>query len=132
MPWKATLPVDERHRFVKLALRDLQSMTALCQDFGVSRKTGYKWIERYNAGGMPALEDQSRAPKHRPWTVDVSLSKQLVELRKKHPRWGARKIREVLATRVPPEECPAASTIHELLVRHGLVNEHRRRRRVDG
>jgi len=120
--------MDERRRFVEAAYRSEIPMTELCELFGISRKTGYKWLDRFDAKGREGLLDRSRAPKNRPWVTDPQLEKELVRFRKAHPRWGARKVRHVLATRWPEKDWPAPSTITDIFHRHGLVVSRRRRR----
>ena len=130
MPWNWTDAMNQRTRFV-LAYEDgLYSMTELCQRFGVSRKTGYKWLHRYRDHGLDGLKDQSRAPHHCPHQTPASIEELLLETRRSHPRWGPRKLIDYLRPRYPDVTLPAASTVGALLKRHGLVARKRRRRRV--
>lgn len=105
-------------------------MTQLCRDFGVSRKTGYKWVERFFESGAPGLADLSRAPVRRPHALDDTLAEAIVELRKKHPTWGPKKLLAYLSRKHPKREWPAQSTIGALLKRRGLVEPRRRRSRT--
>lgn len=86
MPWNQTCPMSERAKFALAAEEGLFSMTELCRRFGISRKTGYKWLGRYREGGLEALEDRSRAPKTIPHQTPEPVEKALVALRQKHPR----------------------------------------------
>jgi len=133
MPWKDWSVMEERMRFV-LRLKDGESMTSLCREFGISRVTGYKIFERYEECGMEGLTDRSR----RPWRYANSLPPQveaaIVAARREKPSWGARKIRERLLRRWDGAvKVPARSTIHAVLDRHGLVKRYKRpRTRTEG
>ncbi len=132
MPWKECHVVDERLRFVARRL-DGESMTALCAEFGISRKTGYKIFDRYKDYGVHGLTDRSRRPYRHAQQLPLVLETQIVRLKKEYPDWGAPKIREKLRGRCGPLPCPAISTVHAILDRHGLVQRRRRRRpRVTG
>jgi putative transposase len=111
--------VDQREEFVLAHLRGERTMTQLCRDFGVSRKTGYKWVERFFESGAPGLADLSRAPVRRPHALDDTLAETIVELRKKHPTWGPKKLLAYLSRKHPKREWPAQSTIGALLKRRG-------------
>src|SRR6059036_1572444 len=128
MPWKECSVMDERVRFVARLLEG-EKMTALCREFAISRKTGYKIFDRYKESGLEALTDRSR----RPWRYGNQLPQQveatILNLKREKPYWGARKIRERLLRRFSCEvKVPARSTIHALLDRHGLVQRQGRKR----
>jgi putative transposase len=127
MPWKECHVEDERLRFIARLL-DGESMTALCAEFGISRKTGYKIYDRYKDYGVHGLTDRSRRPYRHANQLPLVLEKQIVGLKREYPEWGAPKIREKLRGRCGPLRCPAISTIHAVLDRHGLVQRRRRRR----
>ena len=127
MPWKECHVEDERLRFIARLL-DGESMTALCAAFGISRKTGYKIYDRYKDYGVEGLTDRSRRPYRHANQLPLVLEKQIVRLKRDYPDWGAPKIREKLRGRCGPLRCPAISTIHAVLDRHGLVHRRRRRR----
>ena len=127
MPWKECQPVDERLRFVARLL-DGEQMTALCAEFGISRKTGYKIYTRYKDYGLQGLTDRSRRPYRHANQLPLVLEKQIVRLKREYPDWGAPKIREKLRGRCGPLRCPAISTVHAVLDRYGLVRRRRRRR----
>src|SRR5882724_12022592 len=101
MPWQDLSPVNLRMRFVTDWQRDGWTMTELCADYQISRKTGYKWVERFETAGPPGLEDVSRRPAHSPSATDAARVETLVALRTRHPRWGARKLLAVAARRDP-------------------------------
>jgi putative transposase len=120
--------VDERARFVA-RLMDGEPMTALCEEFGISRKTGYKIFQRYQQIGVRGLSDRSRRPYRHANQLPLAVETLIVRLKKDYPTWGAPKIRERLRQRWPDIPCPAISTVHAVLDRHGLVTHRRRRRR---
>lgn len=128
MPWAETEPMKERMRFVADAERGLYSMTELCGRYGISRRTGYKWLDRYDANGPAGLLERSRAPGCCPHRIDASVAAAIVEARRQHPSWGPRKLLAWLDEHRPDLDLPAASTAGDLLKRRGLVAPRRRRR----
>ena len=132
MPWKECHVEDERLRFVARLL-DGEKMTALCEEFGISRKTGYKIYDRYRDVGVRGLTDRSRRPYRHANQLPLLIEKTIVRLKREYPSWGAPKIRERLRQRCPGVQCPAISTVHAVLDRHGLVTRRKRRRvRLEG
>lgn len=128
MPWKESSVMDERMRFV-IRLNDGESMAALCREFGISRKTGYKIYERYQECGMEGLSDRTRRPFRYANQLPEQVEAAIVAAKREKPHWGARKIRERLVRRLPHAvRVPAASTIHAVLDRNGLVSHPRRSR----
>ncbi|WP_139068920.1 helix-turn-helix domain-containing protein, partial [Hyphomonas sp. ND6WE1B] len=128
MPWKEQSKMDERLRFVARRLEG-ESMTDLCREFGISRKTGYKIFNRYKEEGLIALEDRSRRPVRYANQLPVPIERAIIEAKKDKPSWGARKIRELLVRRLAGDvRIPAHSTIHAVLDRHGLVKKAGRKR----
>ena len=128
MPWQETDPMLERHHFVQDVASDHWTMTELCLRYGVSRKTGYKWLDRAEAEGVRGLRDRSRAPRSCPHQTPADVVALILEEYARH-RWGARKILKRLRTRDPHRTWPARSTIFDILARHGCVQHRRRRRR---
>src|SRR3954466_13345813 len=121
MPWKASSVMEERLRFVARLL-DGETMTDVCRDFGVSRKTGYKIFDRYREHGLEALSDRSRRPVRYANQLPAQIETLIVRLKAEKPHWGARKIRELLVRRLDGDvRGPAKSTIQAVLDRHGLV-----------
>ena len=130
MPWLETAPMDERLQFLADHQRGLYAMTELCARYGVSRKTGYKWLARYAAEGPAGLRDRSHAPHRCPHRIGEGLAALLLTARRAHPTWGPAKLVQYLAPRHPAvEDWPAVSTVADLLARHGLVRKRRRRHR---
>lgn len=124
--------MEERLRFVLRRL-DGETMSDLCREFGISRKTGYKIFERYEQHGVEALTDRSRRPVRYANQLPEPVERMIVHAKQDKPHWGARKIRELLIRRLPGDiRMPATSTIHAVLDRHGLVTRMRRRRRASG
>jgi putative transposase len=119
--------MDERLKFIARLL-DGEKMAGLCREFGISRKTGYKILGRYNETGLDGLTDRSRRPYRHANQLPLQIETQIVRLKKEKPNWGAPKIRERLARLYPDVHIPAISTVHAVLDRHDLV-KHRRRRR---
>jgi transposase InsO family protein len=130
MGWKETTAVEERARFIEAVLSARWTMTELSKAFGVSRKTGYKWLRRYREEGAEGLLERSRAPHRRPNATPAEVVELVVKARRQHPRWGPRKLLAWLEPRHPEVEFPAPSTAGEILKRHGLVKPRRRRPRV--
>lgn len=126
MGWKETCAVSERMRFVLEVTRGERNIAEACRLAGISRKTGYKWLERYDEGGALALLDRSRAPHEHPNAVPLQTKAMLLEVRQQHPSWGAVKVLGWLSRRHPKHRFPAPSTVSELLRRAGLVKPRRR------
>src|SRR5437764_3691047 len=129
MPWKETAPMKERVSFCALQETGVYSMTELCERFGISRKTGYKWLGRYQEQGVAGLQAQSRAPHACPHRLAGEVAEALLSERARHPHWGPKKLRAYLAHHQPELDLPAASTVGELLLRHGLTQPRSRRRK---
>jgi transposase InsO family protein len=121
--------MNERIKFIAAYLAGEDTFTDLCASFSISRITGYKWVDRYNENGVKGLIDRSKAPLHHPNAVNESVVGEIIKVRKKHPRWGPRKLRVILARQDPQLALPAASTIGEILKRHNLIGVRKRIRR---
>lgn len=128
MPWSQTSPMDQRTQFIAAYLRDHLSVTELCELYGVSRKTGYKWIDRYLMHGPQGLEERSRRPSTSPRQTPDHVVAAILEARRRHPSWGAKKLLSILCKRHPRWPWPARSTVCDILSRHGLVPKKRKRR----
>ena len=120
MPWQEASIVSQRLEFVVLASVEGANVRRLCRRFRISAPTGYKWIERYRAGGEAALADRSCRPTSSPERSDDKTESAVLRLREQHPAWGARKLRAVLEAR--DEKMPAVSTVHAILRRHGKID----------
>jgi transposase InsO family protein len=124
--------LEQRAQFVLEWKKRHHSVAALCAVFGISRQTGYKYIERYRESGndLLALQDHSRRPLSSPNATDAATIALLIRTRKRWPHWGPRKLRTWLAQRRPEAALPSASTIGDILKRNGLVRQRRVRRRT--
>src|SRR3974390_2061284 len=121
MPWKASSVMEEKLRFIVEYERDEQTMTDLCEAFGIARETGYVWLRRYRAAGVGGLVELNRAAQRHPNRTGGEIEQAVLELRQAHMRWGPRKLKRVLERDQPGRSWPAASTIGALLQREGLV-----------
>jgi putative transposase len=132
MAWREAGILDERLRFIAAYLEGAETMVGLCEAFGISRKTGYKWLARHRALGPEGLHDRPRAPlRHGRATPDDIVAAILSE-KEAHPLWGPKKLIARLQRRSPERVWPAVSTAGEILKRHGLVGRRRRRWRALG
>lgn len=124
--------MTERLEFVRACLhRRAMSIQAVCHAFGISEKTGHKWLARFAAGGSEALGDRSHAPHHTPHQLSNEVREEILRLRRQRPTWGPRKLRKQLVKGDRTRPWPALSTIGALLAREGLVHRRRRNRRVE-
>src|SRR5215510_2519812 len=129
MPWKATCQMDERVQFIARVLAGEDEMTALCGEYGISRKSGYKWLGRYISEGAAGLAERSHAPLQHGQAHEVAVVQAVLGLRQRWPHWGPKKLRVKLVEHHPELPVPAASTIGEWLRREGVAGRSRRRRR---
>ena len=135
MPWMETGPMDQRMRLVAAHQAGTMTMAEVCRQAGVSRKTGYKWVQRYQVGGVSGLSDRPRARQTQAHRTPAAVVDQLLALKGRHPTWGPKKLvasaRALVASGQAPDHgpIPAPSTVGALLQRHGLVRTRRRGRR---
>ena len=127
MPWNQVTHMEEIIRFVHLAHSDRFTLTELCEQFGVSRKTAYKYLARYEADGLKGLQPRSHRPHHSPQRTDADVEALILAERRRHRTWGPKKIQVVLETKHGISDPPACSTIGAILARHGLSVRRRRR-----
>lgn len=125
MPWRTQTIMDERARFVFEAERSDLPFAELCRRYGISRPTGYKWVDRHRGEGVAGLEDRSHRPRSCPHATPPQIEKRILELRKRR-RWGAPKLRTLLEREF--DSVPSVSTIHRILERHDLVRRRKPRR----
>jgi putative transposase len=130
MPWQGICPMELRMKFLNAMLAEEDSRTVLCEEYRVSRKTGYKWLTRFRAQGPAGLSERSRAPHVVPWAISQAQTEAITALRRQHPSWGPKKLRAKLLARAPEQQWPAMSTIGDLLQREGLSRRRKPRRRV--
>ena len=114
--------MDQRLAFIAEWLRDEWTMTELAERYQISRKTAYKWVDRYDADPAAGLADRSRAPKGHGRAIADPVRDAILTLRGAHPHWGPKKLRAILGERQPRAPWPAASTMGELLGGRGSVS----------
>src|ERR1700756_4582543 len=129
MGWKETCAVDQRMRFVIAVEKRDESFAAICRQFGVSRRVGYKWLARFEEAGVEGLHDRSRAPLHHAHAIAEEIAEHCLAVRRAHPSWEPLKVRAFLERRAPAADWPAASTIGALFDREGLTVKRKLRRR---
>lgn len=118
MPWEKRTVEESRITFVREYLEGVEGMSELCRKHGISRPTGYKWVERYESGS--GVSDLSRAPRTHPLKTSPEIEAHILSLRKEHPGTGARKLERILRRR--GVEVPCASTINAILKRNGCIS----------
>lgn len=128
MPWKETLKLDQRKAFINRMLTENISFTDLCSDFGISRKTGYKWKQRFYEMGYPGLADESRRPESHSKKLEEDVVILIINLKNAHPAWGAKKIQKLMERQSSMVEIPSLSSIKRVLDKAGLVKKKRKKR----
>lgn len=126
MPWQVGGPVSERKAFIR-RLEGGERMSDLCREYGISRKTGYKFRERFRADGEVGLEEQSRSPKRSGNKTSEAEEALVLTLRRKYPTWGPKKVHARLKLNEPGLVLPSVSTMGLIMKRHGLVEPRRKR-----
>ena len=121
MVWKETCVMDQRMSFVVSCLESEESISELCRHYGISRKTGHKWLVRYKRYGSCGLEDRSRRPLSNSRALDDEVVETVLSVRHRYPSWGPRKVKAWLETHEGARDWPAASTIGDLFKRAGLI-----------
>ena len=129
MPWMETCSMKEKMRFVMARDRGVYTMSELCERYRISRKTGYKWLNRFEEEGLEGLRDRSRRPHSIPRRTPREIEELIIEARRAHKSWGPEKLLDVLGRRHPEMTLPARSTVAAILKREGLVTGRHRRRR---
>ena len=127
MPWKEETIMSLRLDFVRLAERDGANVSQLCDRFGISRTTGYKWLRRYREKGKSGLHNLSRRPRNSPNKTPSSVEQAVLRIRDRHPRWGGRKIHARMRMN-GLTDIPTPSTITEILRRNGRLNPEEARK----
>jgi transposase InsO family protein len=127
MAWKESKVQEQRMEFVIAVSRRQATKTKLCQEFGISRPTGDRWLKRYSAEGIEGIKELSRRPHSSPRRTETKVEEQVVQLRQGRPDWGARKLQHLL--RQQEIQLPA-TTIHRILERYDLIRDCDRRVRA--
>jgi len=125
MPWKVYCLSEARQRFVQAGLRGTHSVAELCRQFGISRKTGFKWLARFRSEGGLGLSNRSRRPHHSPGRTATRWLKEIEQMRQRHRRWGAKKIYAKLRSKHRCSHLPKVRTITKWLRRLGWVRARR-------
>ena len=130
MPWRESSPMSERFEFIKACLDRTEHIVKICDRFGISEKTGQKWLKRFKEGSFAALENRSHAPRNHKGRISPEVKRRLIALKKKYPLYGPETLKAWLDLHEPREDglrWPAPSSIGDLLRREGLVRKKRRR-----
>jgi putative transposase len=130
MPWKETGVMDQKIQLIGDWLKDEYSVRELGECYNVSCKTIYKWINRYQAGGIAALPEAPRAPLYHPNATPPEIASRLIEAKLRHQYWGPKKLVVWLARHHPDTPWPVASTAQNILRKEGLVKPRRLKHRV--
>lgn len=131
MPWKDDSVEDQKLRFIADAQHPDACFSSVCQAYGISRVTGYKWLRRYQEEGLKGLDERSRARHHQPVEWDEDIRAEALKIRRTKGRWGGRKIYNLMKRRNPKRRLPGHATIDRWLQAADLVIVPRRRQRVD-
>jgi len=121
MPWRVKTVEVVRLSFCERVLRSGESMSDVCRSFGISRKTGYKWLRRYQLSGDRGLSDRRRKPHSNPGRSSAVVEALVVSLKEQYPYWGPRKLHRLLYQEHPDAERVGISTVGRILARHGMV-----------
>lgn len=125
MPWKESSTLNEREKFINSVLTERVPFSELCAQYGISRKTGYKWVERYNDDGRRGLKDQSRRPLTTVNAAGEDAIIQAINIKQKHMTWGPKKIRQVIIRNLGEAAAPSVSSVHRILKKANLVKKRR-------
>jgi len=129
MPWRESSPMSERLAFIQACADRTERIVDVCARFGISEKTGQKWLSRFRSDGLAGLTERSHAPQRPRCQVAPEVGARIIALRKQYPKYGAVKLYDWLVQNEPATEWPVPSTIGGLLTRHGLVRARRHRPR---
>src|SRR5512133_1741353 len=130
MPFIRLSIMDQRKEFCLLVMQPGSNMSDLCRRYNITRRTGYKWLDRYNSQGFAGLEDQSRRPHHIPNQTMEGIEEYVIKLRKSDPEWGSKKIYKLICNdkgsgKYKYEKVPCKKTITRILGRNGLIDPNR-------
>ena len=120
MPWKEVTVMDEKCRFIQAYQTVKLSFSALCASFGITTKTGYKYLKRYKQHGLSGLKEVSRKPKSSPLKTKMHIEQWIIDIRNLHPAWAGEKIKAYLHKK-GYKNLPSEKTIDRILKRHGLI-----------
>ena len=121
--------MDQKKEFVLKAFDPNVNFTELCTHYGISTKTGYKWVERFRHGGLPALCNKSKRPKSSPNKADEDTICEIIYTKLLKPRWGSRKIHRIFCSTHENEQHVSRSTVDRILNKVGLTDKKKRRKK---
>src|SRR5687768_6151767 len=124
MPWEETCKMDQRMEFALKAV-DAPNFRELCRQYGVSAKTGYKWRERFIAGGLAGLNEESRRPRGHADALEGDVVCEIIRLKQAHQHWGPRKIQALYVRRHGAAGAPSESSFKRVLERAGFTEKRR-------
>lgn len=130
MPWKEKSVDDQKKEFAENALRKNSNIAQLCRQFNITRRTGYKWIERYKNEGTAGLKDKSRAPLKQTNATPPDIVDQILAVKHKYPCWGPKKVKGHLEIEQPEQDWPSKTTIENIFKKYGLVVRRKLRKRL--
>jgi putative transposase len=130
MPWKEVKVSDEREKFIESYLKNEYAFAHLCRQFHISRKTGYKWVERYEGNGLDGLCDRSKAPHNQSKAISAEVIDLIIAIKSRFSSWGPKKIHAHLQNHYQLAAYPCRTTVENLLKRRGLVKSRKYRRRL--
>jgi transposase InsO family protein len=130
MPWKETTAMEQKVEFIHEWCSEKYTITELCKAFEISRPTAYKLIYNYDNFGLEGLLEKSKAPRNHPNRTKQEVENKILELKGIHNRWGAKKLHKLLYNDFSDQEIPTILTVHNILLRNGLVCPQKRCRRV--
>ena len=125
MPWKETNAMKERRSFIEAMLKQDRPFCQLCQEYGISEKTGHKWKNRFYEQGFNGLSEESRAPRKHPNAIDGDTAAILIRLRNDHPTWGGKKLKAIYARMYPNQPQPSLSSVNRIIEKAGLLKKNR-------
>lgn len=125
MPWKETDAMKEKRAFIDAMLKQSKPFVELCREYGISEKTGYKWRSRFLEQGYAGLEEESRAPREHPNSIDGDSAAELIRLRLAHPSWGGKKLQALYQRAHPSLPQPSLSSINRIIEKAGLLKKKR-------
>lgn len=129
MPWKVSTQVENRKQFALRKIGGESTLKDLCAEYGVSRKTGHKWLNRFKLQGEAGLKDRSRRPKRQPHQTAENIVAAVIEKKREHPKWGAKKLHRLLS-KAGLDSLPSQATLGRILDRYGFVKKHKRHSRA--
>lgn len=132
MSWQTKSVMEQREKFIMMWKSNNYTVTALCKSFGISRRTGYNLINKYKKLGDQCFEDRSKVPTNTPHKTPIEIEEKIVELRRKHETWGARKFKKLLEQNFEISDIPSETTINAILKRNDLIKDRKKRSKKIG